>query len=730
MKLFCNLKNCRGIGEFKDTFDFKKGKAHLIYAPNGTMKTSFAKTFQDLSENKDTKDYIYPSRQTLRDITLNGDDLENDQILVINSYSDTYKPQNMNLLIANEDLKREYDIASQEINKDLNKLLSQLRKLSGKKRNIEELILADFNKSNLSIKEFLFDIYKKYCSINFPDYSYIKYSYIVNKHVESILSEDGLKEALIRYIDKYNDLINKSNIFSSNFNHNNAESTLSKLNTDGFFDAEHKIILKNIDKPMGEQEFKEIIQQETTQIIEQDMKEEFEEIDKILSRNKDCKEFREFIKDNKELIPELFNFDKFKQKLWISYIFYDEININNYISTYKENLSLIKNIIKKVEGERSTWEKVVEKFNDRFSNMPFKVDIKNKKETTLNEETPEIVFIYEDGKDRRSLLEDELKKHLSNGEKKALYILKIIFDLEVIIKENKQVILIIDDIADSFDYRNKYAIVEYLHEIIEHELFYPIILTHNFDFYRIVGNRLGLMRTKTTYFVSNNDGKLTLTQGEYFKNIFKTWKQKVYKNNVIFLASIAFIRNIVEYIDGTNSEKYNNLTSLLHYKKFEIENVKKTEDILVDDLIKYYVDVWGCEKDKFEQDSRQSVIDLLIEESDKINNNSHPHIQVEYKVVLSMVIRIKAEKYMIYRIDNDDDIKDIRGDQTRKLKKKINLNLKDTDDIKINSILERVLLMTPENIHLNSFMFEPILDMDISELKDLYNEVNRYLIIN
>jgi hypothetical protein len=31
--------------------------------------------------------------------------------------------------------------------------------------------------------------------------------------------------------------------------------------------------------------------------------------------------------------------------------------------------------------------------------------------------------------------------------------------------------------------------------------------------------------------------------------------------------------------------------------------------------------------------------------------------------------------------------------------------------------------MTPENIHLNSFMYEPILDMGIVELENLYDKV-------
>jgi hypothetical protein len=38
-------------------------------------------------------------------------------------------------------------------------------------------------------------------------------------------------------------------------------------------------------------------------------------------------------------------------------------------------------------------------------------------------------------------------------------------------------------------------------------------------------------------------------------------------------------------------------------------------------------------------------------------------------------------------------------------------------------VLERVMLMTPENIHLNSFMYEPIIDMSDEYLKQLYRDV-------
>jgi hypothetical protein len=38
-------------------------------------------------------------------------------------------------------------------------------------------------------------------------------------------------------------------------------------------------------------------------------------------------------------------------------------------------------------------------------------------------------------------------------------------------------------------------------------------------------------------------------------------------------------------------------------------------------------------------------------------------------------------------------------------------------------VIQRVLLMAPENIHLNSFMYEPILDMSHQRLHRLHAEV-------
>ncbi|MDB1933006.1 hypothetical protein PMY12_15270 [Clostridium tertium] len=43
------------------------------------------------------------------------------------------------------------------------------------------------------------------------------------------------------------------------------------------------------------------------------------------------------------------------------------------------------------------------------------------------------------------------------------------------------------------------------------------------------------------------------------------------------------------------------------------------------------------------------------------------------------------------------------------------------------ALLEQVNIMTPENIHINSFMFEPILDLSDNHLKKLYCKLKELL---
>ena len=116
------------------------------------------------------------------------------------------------------------------------------------------------------------------------------------------------------------------------------------------------------------------------------------------------------------------------------------------------------------------------------------------------------------------------------------------------------------------------------------------------------------------------------------------------------------------------------------------------------------------------------LLDLIFNIADKLSDDvSEVGLNLENKIVLSIAIRLYAEKFMIAKINNENFVNLIKSSQTGKLFGQFKKNFpNEEENLKI---LERVNIMTPENIHLNSFMFEPILDISDCHLKDLYRQV-------
>ena len=96
-------------------------------------------------------------------------------------------------------------------------------------------------------------------------------------------------------------------------------------------------------------------------------------------------------------------------------------------------------------------------------------------------------------------------------------------------------------------------------------------------------------------------------------------------------------------------------------------------------------------------------------------------INFENKIVLAIAIRLASERFMIAKINDPAFEAGIDSNQTPRLLKKFR-ELFSAEVATIN-VLQRAVLMTPENIHLNSFMYEPILDMSDGHLRKLYGEV-------
>jgi hypothetical protein len=266
-------------------------------------------------------------------------------------------------------------------------------------------------------------------------------------------------------------------------------------------------------------------------------------------------------------------------------------------------------------------------------------------------------------------------------------------------------IIVIDDIADSFDYKNKYAIVEYLQDIAGIDKFHLFSLTHNFDFHRIISSRVGVRRNNrlmATRCVDSTD----ISQERYQNDVFSAWKQELTTNTGYLLASIPFARNIADYC-GYEAH-YTTLTSI----KLD------TSDIKVSHLENIYKDIFA-DQQRLDLPNKENILkDMIYAKSDDLLHGNTDAIELENKVILAIAIRLKAEEYMISRINDSAFVVAITKDQTRKLFNKYSELF--PNELTIKALLDQVNLMTPENIHLNSFMYEPILDMSAHRLYELY----------
>lgn len=560
-------------------------------------------------------------------------------------------------------------------------------------------------------------------NVYFNDFDIKRYVDLLN--YKKIFNEKGIHDLkasveisqLNEYMEKYNELLEKSLYFKKGiFNHTNALDVAKALDSNGFFKADHSINLNGDTEGINictKEKLEDLINDEKKKVLnDKNLKALFEKIDAALIKNKNTKEIRDLLEQNPEIIRDYNDIKNFKKNMWTTYFKIEEDLFNELLAAYYLGKKNIEKIVKEAKNQETKWNEVLKIFKSRFL-VPFDLNIKNKTDVLLSEDAPTIEFFYKDRKFEKKKKIDEtlLMECLSRGEKRALYLLNVIFEIKRKESLEKKVLLIIDDIADSFDYKNKYAIIEYLNDIMETDLFKMIVLTHNFDFYRTVATRLSFKR-KNTYMTIKDDETIDIVQGEYTKNLFKNWKNQLKNDNRKLIGSIPFTRNIVEYIEDIENGRSNNyefLTKLLHIKN-------GSENITIGELEKIFNNVY---KEKKELNNKEmKVFEIIFKEADKILEEPIKDVKLENKIVLSIASRLYAEKYMIEKIEDSNGETKFEGVQTCKLIDEYKKNYPDNEDeIKL---LEQINIMTVENIHVNSFMYEPIIDMSDHHLKEIY----------
>lgn len=732
-KLNIELTNCFGIDSLNHEFDFGKGNTFSIYARNGLMKTSFAKTFQLIQQGKkeNISDAIFGEPGSAI-VQIDGQDIEKKQVFVVKSYESSYESDISSLLI-----KGDIQTQLKDVFKVRTKLLKALEKDSGLKikrtslgktvYELEPTIVKDFDFNEKDILSNLMELASYEPEIECSD---IPYSVIFDDTVLKKIKDTKFQEGI-------RDFITSSDEIYSSFEYlEKGNLTLPKLKDlkkslvkDAFFVKQNKVILSGQDAITNSEALEQHISNIETKIQQTPA---YKAIENLLNDSKGI-----VLKDIIETNPEIIGFlalDKLqtlKKCLWGSYIRHNSILFEELCDKYND----FSEAIDALEIDDTPWKKALDIFNQRFT-VPFMMNVVNLKGAIIGESVPQVEFSLKKGDTVKTIDRSKLEKldTLSQGEKRALYLLNIIFDIEQIKNTGEETLLVIDDIADSFDYKNKYAIIEYLYELAQVSNIYMLILTHNFDFYRTVASRLSVNRSNRLIADYSND-VLKLEVEYYQDKPFKNWKNNPKEKDIFAL--LPFVRNLIEYgVDQNIShtgEDFLFLTSLLHEK----QDSRRITFGDIEPLYKHYAGVT-----QFDASVGTDVVVLskLYSVCDDITTFD---TKLENKIVLSIGIRHKAEEYIIQQIHNYTGQLSWRknkqnyrgtnvefmnfvqnnGNQTRELFNGYK-QFGDADKIKI---LNEVNIMTPEHIHVNSFMYEPILDMDIVELHRLYHTIKNLI---
>lgn len=537
------------------------------------------------------------------------------------------------------------------------------------------------------------------------------------KVVEILKSPDFISKAS-EFNERYQELFDQAGTIYQKgvFNPAKAEAAFSTLEKQGYFTGGHRVHLKGEDVSIDKVALDIKLQEIHARI---DADESLKKLRTNLAKNAQTQALAELIEnlsaDHVGFLLEklkIENQQQFRKDLWADCV-KKCVEANSYIETYDACRDEILQIENEAAIAAPRWIEAVKLFNVRFIEMPFTLSIANKAQAALGKENAKLTFTFRDGADSVNWSRAEIKT-LSQGEKRALYLLNFIFEVEARKLANQETLFIIDDAADSFDYKNKHAIIQYLMDLCNTNFFHQIILTHNYDFFRSLAS--SFVQYSRCLMTNKAGDSICLVKADGIKNYFiGKWKNNISNNNAILCATIPFTRNLLEYTKDEQDPDYLKLTSLLHWKN-------DTAQITVGDYFDIYSRLFGIPLDT---SNTTTVKDLLLAEAQIIcNRAAHDGLNLEDKVLLSIAIRLRAEIFITEKIriiKNDANYWCSSKNQFGNMMKEFSSLAPTAPEL---STLEQVSITVSSNIHLNSFMYEPILDLTIEHLVSLYNEVS------
>ena len=401
----------------------------MIYAPNGTMKSSLAKTFEYIRAGKAVEEKIFGASSSYSVTDENDKDILPENIMVINPFDEkTYENQGM--LMANAELRKKYLLIHKDIDDKKEALYEELKSLLGYSSrssfNVESTMLLDWKSTKKELFLCLENISKVLhdsdmnCCLEADE---IDYNTLFNDKVYSMITTGKMPELIEEYEKKYNDLVEKSLYMQKGIiDHNNYMNISDSLNNNGFFGVNNEIKLNAKDGSASimiksQAELNDLIKDEKEKALNtKELKELFEKINKAISKNKDTQAFNAFLQQHPDIISEYKDIEKFKKKIWIKVFLASETKISDLLDDYEKAQDELKVLRNKAKQETTDWNKALDLFKERFF-VPFTIKTANQEDVILNMDMPSFKYIFSDERGIKEVAKENLLEVLSTGER-------------------------------------------------------------------------------------------------------------------------------------------------------------------------------------------------------------------------------------------------------------------------------------------------------------------------
>lgn len=690
------MENVYGIKKMKVSVDNSNNLFQdIIYSRNGIFKTSFSKCLYELSNGNEhnVKDRITDTPASIK-------------LEVVNDGVSNNSLKNKVIVFSREIYEKHYKKLS-----DYDQELELLTIKQKDKEYIEKLIVGDTEEPLIELKvkakDIGLDFEKTMDLLGDKNLGYLDNIIYVLKSIEEapvmeitqvnfkkifqksydFIDNVNFKDQVNNYIDIVNKRI-KEELFDDKFDENNCLSFLDTIKKEGFLsrDKNRGLIIQN--KEYYDFEEVEKLFKETIKKIAEDPKvlEINKELLKTIGTSAEASNIKKEIVDNPNLVKEL---SLGKKDIIRTALKNSGVQAKYWIEILKNTKKELTMVLNQVKNENNYFEEAIDIYKKRFHPV-FDIKLVNRQESMLGLEMPYITFKHKSNLDYE-LDEDKLYDILSSGEKTTLNIIKFI--VEYISSKENNPIIILDDIVETFDYSNRYAFIEYINDMVKDGVTI-IVLTHNFEFYRTLSSRVNGLRK----LVASVDKKGVVCIQKN-RNISRNIENILDINNeeTLYFA-IPYLREAKTILQEDTSL----LTSCLHYKS-------NTKNIKIKDILAFFP------KKNLAIDGEKLYLDGLKELVDKMNE--FDEYDLAKKTILSICCRVFLEEKII---DNNISIvEEINCNQFAYLKEMY----KDELNENVVQLMDKIQLATPEFIHGNAFMYEPLVDIDGMYLKEIYEEV-------